>query len=32
MIHKDEAIKKGIKIIDSKETHNPLFENLKGCC
>ncbi|WP_394967456.1 site-specific DNA-methyltransferase [uncultured Helicobacter sp.] len=30
MIHKDEAIKKGIKIIDSKETHNPLFENLKA--
>lgn len=29
MIHKDEAIKKGIKIIDSKETYNPLFENLK---
>lgn len=30
MIHKDEAIKKGIKIIDSKETYNPLFENLKA--
>ncbi|WP_394977987.1 site-specific DNA-methyltransferase [uncultured Helicobacter sp.] len=30
MIQKDEAIKKGIKIIDSKETHNPLFENLKA--
>lgn len=30
MIHKDEVIKKGIKIIDSKETHNPLFENLKA--
>lgn len=30
MIHKDKAIKKGIKIIDSKETHNPLFENLKA--
>lgn len=29
MIHKDEATKKGIKIIDSKETHNALFENLK---
>lgn len=30
MIQKDEVIKKGIKIIDSKETHNPLFENLKA--
>ena len=30
MIHKDEAIKKGVKIIDSKETHNPLFKNLKA--
>lgn len=29
MIHKDEAKKKGIKIIDSKEMHNALFENLK---
>ena len=29
MIHKDEATKKGIKIIDSKESHNALFENLK---
>lgn len=29
MIHKDEATKKGIKIIDSKEMHNALFENLK---
>ena len=29
MIHKEQALKKGIKIIDSKETHNALFENLK---
>lgn len=29
MIHKDEATKKGIKIIDSKQSHNALFENLK---
>ena len=29
MIHKDEATKRGINIIDSKETHNALFENLK---
>lgn len=29
MIHKDEATKKGIKIIDSKEAKNALFENLK---
>lgn len=29
MIHKDEATKKGIKIIDSKEVKNALFENLK---
>lgn len=30
MIHKDEAVVKGIKIIDSKQAHNPLFENLKA--
>ncbi len=30
MIHKDEAVAKGIKIIDSKQAHNPLFENLKA--
>ena len=29
MIHKEQALKKGIKIIDSKESHNALFENLK---
>ncbi|MDA3967903.1 site-specific DNA-methyltransferase [Helicobacter sp. WB40] len=29
MMQKDEVIKKGIKIIDSKERHNALFENLK---
>lgn len=29
MIHKEQALKKGIKVIDSKETHNALFENLK---
>ena len=29
MIHKDEATKKGIKIIDSREPNNALFENLK---
>lgn len=29
MIHKEQALKKGIKIIDSKEAKNALFENLK---
>lgn len=29
MIHKEQALKKGIKIIDSKESHNALFEKLK---
>lgn len=29
MIHKEQALKKGIKIIDSKQSHNALFENLK---
>ena len=29
MIHKEQALKNGIKIIDSKESHNALFENLK---
>ena len=29
MIHKEQALKKGIKIIDSKEPKNALFENLK---
>ena len=30
MIHKDEAIKKGVTIIDSKQSHNQLLENLKA--
>lgn len=29
MIHKEQALERGIKIIDSKESHNALFENLK---
>ena len=29
MIHKEHALKKDIKIIYSKESHNALFENLK---
>ena len=29
MIHKKQALENGIKIIDSKESHNALFENLK---
>ena len=29
MIYKEQALKNGIKIIDSKESHNALFENLK---
>lgn len=29
MIHKEQALKNGIKVIDSKESHNALFENLK---
>lgn len=29
MIHKKQALEKGIKVIDSRQAHNPLFENLK---
>lgn len=29
MIHKEQALERGIKIIDSKQSHNALFENLK---
>lgn len=30
MIHKKQALEKGIKVIDSRQAHNPLFENLKA--
>lgn len=29
MIYKEQALEKGIKVIDSKQVYNPLFENLK---